>query len=317
MMFNLRKMSMVLGFAFLCGSADAQALRDEGFPDDFKWAKHYTWSGAAWVQDARIQQDTTSGNPATVYTMDALINGNYMPYRRFIIAFENGKVVRTVTEENSGSWKLKDKDTMIYDSAGLLINRYRYQYNNGSWANQYKNTYTYNTNGVVIERLEEDWNGSSWENDDYYFFNYDSVGKLTEILDKDWQGSWVTRRRSIISYINGVQSEIVKQELINSNWENKEKFVFLEPATGITSAMAKARSISVYPNPTNGLLQLNIPQADLGGNLTLHDIAGRVVRQLSVNENNFRLDLSALPAGCYILNYSGPEGVIRTQIIKE
>lgn len=314
---NLRKISMVLGFAFLCGSANAQALSDEGFPDNFKWAKHYTWSGGTWVQDARILQDTTSGNPPTLFTMDAFVNGNYMPYQRFTLSYENGKNVRMVTEENTGGWKFKEKDTMIYDSAGRMVNRYKYQYNNGNWVNYYKNTYTYNTSGALIERFEEDWNGTGWQNDDDYFFNYDSSGRLTDILDKDWQGSWVTRRRSLVSYVNGVESEVLKQELLSGNWENKEKFVFLEQVTGITNTQPKRTSIQVYPNPANGILQLNIPHFTPGANITMYDLTGRLVKQLTVNENNFRMDISALPAGSYILNYTSNTESIQTQIIKE
>jgi hypothetical protein len=74
--------------------------------------------------------------------------------------------------------------------------------------------------------------------------------------------------------------------------------------------------IDVFPNPTNGLIQIN---ADLGGRkeLTVMTISGQSVLEDSFLSKKKTLDLSGLPAGMYLVKLTSKEGNVTQRIIKE
>jgi hypothetical protein len=59
--------------------------------------------------------------------------------------------------------------------------------------------------------------------------------------------------------------------------------------------------LNVYPNPTNGILQVDWPQDVARAQAVLYDLHGREVLQQAGNGPGLRLDLSALPPGMYLL----------------
>jgi hypothetical protein len=84
-----------------------------------------------------------------------------------------------------------------------------------------------------------------------------------------------------------------------------------------TDALAQTL-ITIYPNPTRGLLTVNIyelPQ-HAASSLTLFDMQGRVIiqQQSLVDEN--KLDISAQPAGTYIMRIEIGGEVVSWKIIK-
>ena len=76
------------------------------------------------------------------------------------------------------------------------------------------------------------------------------------------------------------------------------------------------KQIEIFPNPTNGILQIN---ADLGGRkeLTVMSISGQTVLKDSFLNKNKTLDLSSLPAGIYFVKITSKDGNVTQRIIKE
>jgi hypothetical protein len=74
--------------------------------------------------------------------------------------------------------------------------------------------------------------------------------------------------------------------------------------------------IEIFPNPTNGFIQIN---ADLGGRkaLTVMSISGQPVLKDSFLNNKKTLDLSSLPAGMYFIKITSKDGIVTQRIIKE
>jgi photosystem II stability/assembly factor-like uncharacterized protein len=68
------------------------------------------------------------------------------------------------------------------------------------------------------------------------------------------------------------------------------------------SAIKQAK---VYPNPTSGLLRVDLPQNAKTAQVVLYDLHGRQVLQQTGNTLNLTLDLSALPNGMYLLKVQG------------
>ena len=76
--------------------------------------------------------------------------------------------------------------------------------------------------------------------------------------------------------------------------------------------------ITIYPNPTAGLLTVkiaNLPQQSVSS-LTLFDMLGRVITQQQLSDEN-KLDISAQPVGTYIMRIAVGEETTSWTIIKQ
>jgi uncharacterized delta-60 repeat protein len=76
-----------------------------------------------------------------------------------------------------------------------------------------------------------------------------------------------------------------------------------------------APSISLFPNPTFGALQLTIPGEFLGQTAQVVNLIGRKVKEISLNSTQQIIDLSDLPAGYYFIQY-GSSQAHKTTFIK-
>jgi hypothetical protein len=72
--------------------------------------------------------------------------------------------------------------------------------------------------------------------------------------------------------------------------------------------------ISVYPNPTSGMLLLNVT-ADFY-TLEIIDSKGQLVKQVNNDKEN-RIDISSLSAGIYLLKMRTAEGNFVTKVVKD
>jgi hypothetical protein len=63
-----------------------------------------------------------------------------------------------------------------------------------------------------------------------------------------------------------------------------------------------------YPNPSNGIFKINLPNTTEGKNIIITDISGRVVQTKNTTEPTADFNLSLLPKGTYLVNvYAGEE----------
>ncbi len=76
-----------------------------------------------------------------------------------------------------------------------------------------------------------------------------------------------------------------------------------------------AVEIGIYPNPTAGKLTISLPEALAASapRVRISDLMGRVVKELSLPATG-EVDLSALPAGTYLVNVGGQQ--MRSRIVK-
>jgi hypothetical protein len=73
--------------------------------------------------------------------------------------------------------------------------------------------------------------------------------------------------------------------------------------------------LEVYPNPTDGVLELRFP-FEANGEVALYDLSGKLVRQEFSDENSLKWDVNNLEKGMYLLKYSSGSGQITKRIIK-
>ena len=78
------------------------------------------------------------------------------------------------------------------------------------------------------------------------------------------------------------------------------------------------RLMSVYPNPSNGLINMRLADAQSQDvNVFVYDMLGKLVQQQSINKNNLQvqeLDLSNQPKGFYLLRVKSGDQIYSRKI---
>lgn len=84
--------------------------------------------------------------------------------------------------------------------------------------------------------------------------------------------------------------------------------------TGIDANVTIINNIAVYPNPSNGIFNIQLPVA---ADVEVTNVLGKVVLSTKVNEGNYQLNLGNNVNGIYFVKINA-EGKTKTvKIIKE
>ena len=91
--------------------------------------------------------------------------------------------------------------------------------------------------------------------------------------------------------------------------------VMREQITTSVVNFAGKENLSIFPNPTSGIVYLQ----GLSGNGTLQviDIQGRTILQQKISDTENKVDLSAFPAGIYLLKTQTSQGISTRKVVKE
>jgi predicted alpha/beta superfamily hydrolase len=93
------------------------------------------------------------------------------------------------------------------------------------------------------------------------------------------------------------------------------EWLYMEEATvSVTNFAEKARP-SIYPNPTQGAFELILPEGMQVYGMVLSDQTGRRLHEWTFNLH--RPDISALPAGLYLLHIQAEYGTFVEKLLKE
>ena len=88
--------------------------------------------------------------------------------------------------------------------------------------------------------------------------------------------------------------------------------IVVERVSGVgIDDFSTTQTVNVYPNPTNG--HITITGMSEGGRVELYDATGRLVK-VSIHP---QINISAYPAGVYILRCISSDGVVTRRVIKE
>jgi len=89
--------------------------------------------------------------------------------------------------------------------------------------------------------------------------------------------------------------------------------------TAVGVAEQNSESFSVFPNPVQDVLTVQMMENGLGNTLQMSiiDLQGRTVLSENKTQSNLRTDVSALPAGVYILELRSSLGVSSRRFLKE
>ena len=88
----------------------------------------------------------------------------------------------------------------------------------------------------------------------------------------------------------------------------------IEGTETLSSESFLAGQVKVYPNPTKGIVNINVSNEILVENVSLFNSIGR---EINVNVTNNQMNISSLPTGVYILNITTNQGQLTRKIVKE
>ena len=126
-----------------------------------------------------------------------------------------------------------------------------------------------------------------------YGFGYDASGNRTS--------RWVIRIRS---------AKIPKDSLSLTSPKKTESEVFKE--------MLDNKEVTIYPNPTKGLLTVEIPLSNNDqARITLHDVQGRTLMEFKNVSTTTQIDLSGQPPAIYLLRIFINNKPMTWKIIKQ
>ena len=103
-------------------------------------------------------------------------------------------------------------------------------------------------------------------------------------------------------------------------WGDWGRYVslYLPPDTTGILAAEESGELKVYPNPAHGVLTVDLNEVnDAVAELTLSDLGGREVLRMKAERPLTKVDVSALPAGLYLLQAASPGKVYRRRVAVE
>ena len=118
-----------------------------------------------------------------------------------------------------------------------------------------------------------------------------------------------------ILFKDGLPSGIISCEVTNP-----------EPCTAMSNEIVwnplgigenEMNSLSIYPNPTNGLLTINGIDPNITNSIILYNSLGKVLRTIEINNDSFKLDISDLPNGMYLIRVRNNDGSTATHTVNK
>ena len=86
---------------------------------------------------------------------------------------------------------------------------------------------------------------------------------------------------------------------------------------GLSIKEEKLHVFSIYPNPSNNLININLDKGQLNA-IEIYNLTGTLIFKTNLNSNNFKLNIDQYPSGTYILRiFDQNYDVTISKIVKE
>ncbi len=141
------------------------------------------------------------------------------------------------------------------------------------------------TSGLFIPQTEDDWCGSGF-----------GAGCYTiDLSEYAWQYDVRIKFESVTGFGNNLYIDNLSFDLI----------------TGMPDNAASVNKIQIFPNPTNGEINVNISELEHAAELQVLSIEGKLVEKRTIqpasSNMNTKLDLSGQPKGVYFIRITNGE----------
>jgi hypothetical protein len=255
-----------------------------------------------------------------------------------------GNSVVCLSQEKDGNNPWEDKERTTFSSDGtndttIVVERSN---NGGPFLNSSKIVILPGSNPNQFSHIGYRWNNNQWELGSKTFY-YLSSSKLDSVVSFTISGADSTRNSfTYYYYSNGLDSSLqtvlqasnnqfdLRNKIIVEQKDNgktkrfgiysKNTSTFIKTATVTYSNIASSigeyeinNAISLYPNPANSNLQLNVSSNLIAQTLTIININGQIVKEIPYSSN---IDISDLSNGIYFIQVKSENGLSTQKLIK-
>jgi len=284
-----------------------------------------SWNGSSWGN-----YDTLS---IYAYIYDANDNIMRMAGSNGVDTFtyDNHNNMTSDLNEGNGEWFYS------YDVNNNLINASSsvFDSQNNSWDDMVKMMFTYNVNNELIHLLQVNGTTYSYESQGINY-TYDSNGNVINYLWQDWyNGNWVNATLyNYTYYANTLKKSFAYKNFNSSSFNNlggtriidgdSMVYYYHSPA-GIKQLSQNDNYINIYPNPSNGIIQITTNNMQVT-EVNVYDVNGRIVPtyfdKLSTGSNpsqregnSITIDASSLQNGIYNVCIITNEGITNKRVV--
>jgi hypothetical protein len=254
-------------------------------------AVFYNWVGSQWVLGSRETIAYDSNNKKTSDTSEDWNGSLWVNVNKTILSYNaNNKIIlnrSTVWDDINSLWVVKDKIDYVLDATG---NRTSETNTEISTNKKNKQEYAYDTSSLMTSFANpfRDKTGV-----DYFFEDFPYVNKLLvenyftyDIATSSYKNS----NRTTYDYANSITLGTEKFETANT-------------------------TITVFPNPTKDLLNIQTSLTTDIEKVIVTDIAGKTV--LKQNQNTTQVNVQNLAKGMYLLQVFSGDQKWQSKFLKE
>ena len=155
------------------------------------------------------------------------------------------------------------------------------------------------------EMVELSWQTATEKNNEGFEIERSSNGKDWETLDFV-QGNGTTLKTQNYTYIDEQPIENNYYRLKQIDFDGQFEY---SDISHVNYKLGIKNYVNVFPNPATD--ELNI--IDGQGQATIHNLLGQTVRQFSINNEQFSINVTDLPKGQYILHIKQQNGIMTTK----
>jgi len=256
----------------------------------------------------------------------------------------SGNSVICLSQEKDGNNPWEDRERTTFSSDGtndttIVVERSN---NGGPFLNTSKIVILRGSNPNQFSHIGYRWNNNQWELGSKTFY-YISSNKLDSVVGFTIAGTDSTRNSfTYFYYSNGLDSSLqsilqtstnqfdLRNKIIVEQKENgktkrfgiyaKNTSTFIKTATVTYSNIASSigeyeinNAFSLYPNPANSNLQLNVSSNLLAQTITIIDTKGQMVKEIAFSST---IDISDLSNGIYFVQVKSEKGLSTQKFIK-
>ena len=250
----------------------------------------------------------------------------------------NGNPLIQLTEVwQNNTWTNSYRNTYTYDANGNMLTYLDEQWQNNAWVNYVRGTYTYNANGNPLTYLEEEWQNNVWVNYGRTTSTYDTSGNRLTYLLEEWQNNaWVNEWRETYTYDVNENSITGKyDEWQSGNWEpgmgyldlySQKQYIYslgeiyryeanFIITTGIDDIQATNIGLSVFPNPANDKITIEISGETKAGSVAILNMEGQELIKQKISDRKTLIDIRNLLSGVYFVRLTNDRTVEVAKII--
>lgn len=252
-------------------------------------ALEYTWNGANWINDYRTTLTYNANNKITTDLYEKWVNSQWVNSDKAFFTYnDNNKIVnenRSLWDDSNNLWLQDYINEYQMDASGnrTISTHYSSDY-------QYKDTFTYDTS-ILMANLAHPFKDKTGL--DYILEDFPYINKVLVNYTSNYNkltSTYEDSSRTTYNYNSAITLDIDQHKITNT-------------------------TITLFPNPTSLVLNLNFSEAVTIDKVVVVDITGKTV--LHQNQNSSQINVEKLAKGLYIIEaYSGNKK-LTSKFVKE